>query len=223
MFVKFVSDGSVQKAGFSASFIKELDECELQDHGCEHECINTLGGYQCSCYIGYELHSDKKTCESKLCHTACWTIHITDDRKPFSHYSKLDACGGIIEALNGTITSPSFPDIYPMSKECVWEIIAPEQYRITINFTHFDLEGNNYHQQECDYDSLSIYSKLDEDNVRKHGVFCGTRSLPLVTSEGNAMRIEFRSDNTIQRSGFAAVFFTGMLLIAPTLFLWFVQ
>lgn len=65
MFVKFVSDGSVQKAGFSATFIKELDECELKDHGCEHNCINTLGGYQCSCHIGYELHSDKKTCESK--------------------------------------------------------------------------------------------------------------------------------------------------------------
>lgn len=64
MFVKFVSDGSVQKAGFSATFIKELDECELKDHGCEHECINTLGGYQCACHIGYELHSDKKTCES---------------------------------------------------------------------------------------------------------------------------------------------------------------
>lgn len=65
MFVKFVSDGSVQKAGFSATFIKELDECELKDHGCQHNCINTLGGYQCSCHIGYELHSDKKTCESK--------------------------------------------------------------------------------------------------------------------------------------------------------------
>lgn len=99
-----------------------------------------------------------------------------------------------------------------MSKECVWEIIAPEQYRITINFTHFDLEGNNYHQQECDYDSLSVYSKLDEDNVKKHGIFCGSRMLPLVTSEGNAMRIEFRSDNTIQKSGFAAVFFTGKKL-----------
>lgn len=67
MFVKFVSDGSVQKAGFSATFIKELDECEQQDNGCEHECINTLGGYECSCNIGYELHSDKKTCESNFC------------------------------------------------------------------------------------------------------------------------------------------------------------
>lgn len=27
LFVKFVSDGSVQKAGFSASFMKEVDEC----------------------------------------------------------------------------------------------------------------------------------------------------------------------------------------------------
>lgn len=66
MFVKFVSDGSVQKAGFSATFIKELDECELQDHGCEHNCVNTLGGYLCSCFLGYELHSDKKSCESTL-------------------------------------------------------------------------------------------------------------------------------------------------------------
>lgn len=65
LFVKFVSDGSVQKAGFSATFMKEVDECEHMDHGCEHECINTLGGYECACYIGYELHSDKKSCESK--------------------------------------------------------------------------------------------------------------------------------------------------------------
>lgn len=65
LFVKFVSDGSVQKAGFSATFMKEVDECEQLEHGCEHECINTLGGYECACYIGYELHSNKKNCESE--------------------------------------------------------------------------------------------------------------------------------------------------------------
>jgi len=37
----------------------------LTDHGCEHDCINTLGGYECSCKIGYELHSDGKHCEGK--------------------------------------------------------------------------------------------------------------------------------------------------------------
>ena len=54
LYVKFVSDGSVQKAGFAASFMKEYDECALahaHEHGCEHECINTLGGYKCRCHL----------------------------------------------------------------------------------------------------------------------------------------------------------------------------
>ncbi|XP_014469873.1 PREDICTED: bone morphogenetic protein 1-like [Dinoponera quadriceps] len=184
LFVKFVSDGSVQKAGFSATFMKEFDECKLTDHGCEHDCINTLGGYECSCKVGFELHSDGKHCE--------------------------DACGGFFDDSNGTITSPSFPESYPGNKNCVWEIIAPPQYRITLNFTHFDLEGNNMYQEECEYDSVEVVSKLGEDVYRKHGIFCGARLPPLITSEGNFMRITFTSDNSVQKSGFAAVFFTDM-------------
>lgn len=184
LFVKFVSDGSVQKAGFSAIFMKEIDECEAYDHGCAHDCINTLGGYECSCKIGYELHSDKKSCE--------------------------DACGGLIESLNGTITSPSFPEMYPLSKFCVWEIVAPPQYRITLNFSHFELEGNNVYQMECEYDSLTIYSKISDDDLKKHGIFCGNKVLPLITSETNVLRVEFTSDNSVQKSGFAAVFFTDI-------------
>lgn len=184
LLVKFVSDGSVQKAGFSATFMKEFDECVLIDHGCEHNCINTLGGFECSCKPGYELHSDGKHCE--------------------------DACGGVFEDSNGTITSPSFPVTYPGNKDCVWEIIAPPQYRITLNFTHFDLEGTNARQQECEYDSVEVSSKLGDDILRKHGVFCGSRLPSLITSEGNSMRVTFTSDNSIQKTGFAAIFFTDM-------------
>ncbi|XP_055588097.1 tolloid-like protein 1 isoform X2 [Uranotaenia lowii] len=185
MFVKFVSDGSVQKAGFSATFMKEVDECERMDHGCEHECINTLGGYECACYIGYELHSDKKSCET--------------------------ACGGVLTQPNGTILSPSFPNEYPINKECVWEIIAPAQHKITLNFTHFDLEGNTFYQaSECEYDSVTVYSKLGEDNLKRHGVYCGTKIPPSVTSDGNALRVEFKSDKTIQKSGFAAIYSTDV-------------
>jgi tolkin protein len=47
-------------------FCLEYDECtNAQEHGCEHDCINTLGGYECQCMIGYELHSDEKRCERK--------------------------------------------------------------------------------------------------------------------------------------------------------------
>lgn len=56
-----------------------------------------------------------------------------------------DACGGVFnitgDKKNGTITSPSFPDLYPFNKNCVWEIVAENQHKITLNFTHFDLEG----------------------------------------------------------------------------------
>ncbi|KAL7731092.1 hypothetical protein ACLKA6_014298 [Drosophila palustris] len=184
MYVKFVSDLSVQKAGFSAVFMKEVDECETQNHGCEHECINTLGGYECSCHIGYELHSDKKHCE--------------------------DACGGTIEYPNGTITSPSFPEQYPLMKECIWEIIAPPKHKISLNFTHFDLEGTSHQQSDCGYDSVTIYSKLTENRLKRIGTFCGSAIPPTATSDSNALRVEFHSDKSVQGSGFAAVFFTDI-------------
>nr|CAD7580769.1 unnamed protein product [Timema californicum] len=150
LFVKFVSDGSVQKAGFSAIFMKEFDECALESHGCEQKCINTLGGYECACEIGYELHSDGKHCEGKPPYFVCSRVSslaVSSSRQDVSLQEATlcvpDACGGVFDVANGTITSPSFPEFYPGSKNCVWEIIAPPQYRITLNFTHFDLEGNN--------------------------------------------------------------------------------
>ncbi|KAL3876182.1 hypothetical protein ACJMK2_034053 [Sinanodonta woodiana] len=178
LYVKFVSDGSVQKAGFAASFVKEYDECAMDIHGCDHICVNTLGSFKCECKIGYELHSDGKKCE--------------------------DACGGYIDQANGTLQSPSFPELYPPNKNCVWQIVAPKQHRITLNFTHFDLEGNN---QDCEYDSVRITSGTSPDTA-VNGVFCGS-TLPMpITSEGNTLRIEFNSDNSVQKTGFSAMFFT---------------
>ncbi|XP_065201859.1 protein tolkin-like isoform X3 [Planococcus citri] len=181
LYVRFVSDSTVQKGGFSATYMKEFDECLSPNHGCEQTCINTLGGYECACKIGYQLHSDNKHCE--------------------------DTCGGRIEADNGTITSPSFPETYPGNKSCTWEIIAPPQHKITLNFTHFDLEGNN---AECDYDRVEILSRSGADTLKRHGVFCGGKLPPMITSDGSVLRIEFVSDNSIHKSGFAAVFFTDM-------------
>lgn len=75
-----------------------------------------------------------------------------------------DACGGYIDQTNGTLQSPSFPELYPPNKNCVWQIVAPEQYRITLNFTHFELEGNNVSiaatsvaiRQDCHYQFNSL-------------------------------------------------------------------
>ena len=54
----------------------------------------------------------------------------------------LAACGGILSKLNGTITTPGWPKEYPPNKNCVWQVVAPNQYRISMQFEAFELEGN---------------------------------------------------------------------------------
>ncbi|XP_016402401.1 bone morphogenetic protein 1-like, partial [Sinocyclocheilus rhinocerous] len=70
LWMKFVSDGSVNKAGFAANFFKEIDECSRPDNGhCEQRCVNTLGSYHCGCDPGYELTPDRRSCagDTKTC------------------------------------------------------------------------------------------------------------------------------------------------------------
>ncbi|XP_032593172.1 dorsal-ventral patterning protein tolloid [Drosophila grimshawi] len=182
MYIKFVSDGSVQKLGFSAALMLDVDECKFMQHGCQHICINTLGSYQCGCHAGYELQANGKTCE--------------------------DACGGIVDATksNGTLYSPSYPDLYPNAKECVWEVVAAAHHAVFLNFSHFDLEGTKLQYTKCSYDYLVIYSKMHDNRLKKIGIFCGNELPPIVNSEQNILRLEFHSDRTVQRTGFVAQF-----------------
>ncbi|XP_048760926.2 tolloid-like protein 1 isoform X2 [Ostrea edulis] len=176
IYIKFFSDDSVMKRGFSLKFLKEIDECATGSHGCEQDCINTMGGYKCQCKLGYELHSDGKKCE--------------------------DACGGYLESTKGTIHSPSFPDMYPPSKTCIWQIAAPEQYKISLKFTHLDVEGTN---QECEYDYVEVTS--GDGYNKPYGRFCGQMLPDSITSESNSLQVKFKSDDSVQNAGFQAEYF----------------
>lgn len=57
-------------------------------------------------------------------------------------FSLSAACGGLLTKLNGTITTPGWPKEYPPNKNCVWQVVAPTQYRISMQFEAFELEGN---------------------------------------------------------------------------------
>uniref|UniRef100_A0AAR2JDA1 Metalloendopeptidase n=1 Tax=Pygocentrus nattereri TaxID=42514 RepID=A0AAR2JDA1_PYGNA len=178
LWMKFVSDGTVNKAGFAANFFKEEDECVKPDNGgCEQRCVNTLGSFKCACDPGYELAPDKKSCEA--------------------------ACGGLLSKLNGTITTPGWPKEYPPNKNCVWQVVAPTQYRISMQFEAFELEGN----EVCKYDFVEVRSGLSSDS-KLHGKYCGTEVPEVITSQYNNMRIEFKSDNTVSKKGFKAHFFS---------------
>lgn len=44
--------------------IVDIDECKDATADCDHNCINTDGGYNCECEIGYALHDlDRRTCQ----------------------------------------------------------------------------------------------------------------------------------------------------------------
>ena len=44
-------------------FPSDIDECIENNGGCEHNCINTIGSYNCSCNSGYGLGNDSHMCE----------------------------------------------------------------------------------------------------------------------------------------------------------------
>ncbi len=59
------------------------------------------------------------------------------------------ACGGLLSKLNGTISTPGWPKEYPPNKNCVWQVVAPTQYRISMQFEAFELEGNEVSERVC--------------------------------------------------------------------------
>ena len=43
----------------------DVDECNTNNGGCQHTCVNTAGSYQCQCRSGYRLSSNGRNCVGK--------------------------------------------------------------------------------------------------------------------------------------------------------------
>ena len=41
----------------------DIDECDTNNRGCDHNCVNTPGSSVCTCNSGYFLNVDGKSCE----------------------------------------------------------------------------------------------------------------------------------------------------------------
>ena len=65
-------------------------------------------------------------------------------------------------------------------------------------------------QEDCEYDSVEVRSGPPPYSTL-HGLYCGSAIPQPITSDGKSLRIEFTSDNSVQKTGFHAVFLTGKL------------
>lgn len=48
------------------NLFSDNNECFRGRGGCQHQCINTLGSFECKCNAGYSLDPDGKKCQCKL-------------------------------------------------------------------------------------------------------------------------------------------------------------
>ena len=43
----------------------DVNECSINNGGCEQICVNEVGNYHCECHPGYKLANDPISCVGK--------------------------------------------------------------------------------------------------------------------------------------------------------------
>ena len=54
---------SVVMVTFRFIFLADEDECQKDNGRCQHQCVNTIGSYHCTCREGFALEKDKHGCK----------------------------------------------------------------------------------------------------------------------------------------------------------------
>ncbi|XP_073416269.1 scavenger receptor cysteine-rich domain-containing protein DMBT1-like isoform X14 [Dendrobates tinctorius] len=111
-------------------------------------------------------------------------------------------CGGLLTQMSGNIASPFYPNRYPDNSHCIWDIRVPAGYYIQLFFLHFDLETH----PQCAFDWVTIYDGIPQYSPAIARLCNGNSTNTTFHSSSNIMGIEFRTDSSVQRNGFFAVF-----------------
>ncbi|XP_057901201.1 complement C1r subcomponent isoform X1 [Melospiza georgiana] len=127
--------------GFLASYrAVDLDECDPNNAPennerpqCQHFCHNYVGGYFCSCQIGYQLQSDQHSC-------------------------KVECSSELFTEASGYLSSPEYPQPYPESLRCNYSIRLQEGLSIALRFLE-PFEIDDHQQVHCPYDQLKIQAR----------------------------------------------------------------
>lgn len=98
------------------------------------------------------------------------------------------------------ISSPNYPQNYPLSVTCTWVISASNFHSIELQFTDFALE-DGYGFCTADYVELRDGATSAATSL---GRFCDTRSPFTLHTSGSSLFLSFVSDSSIVKKGFRA-------------------
>ncbi|KOC70062.1 Cubilin [Habropoda laboriosa] len=110
-------------------------------------------------------------------------------------------CGGISTELTGTIQTPLKGGYYEQDIDCIWTLQAPRGHVVQLTFLSFNLEQNI----RCRHDYVMIYETQGPDIV-VIGTYCGSKTPPIIMTQGSTMNVAFHSDSSINREGFIATY-----------------
>ncbi|XP_066292845.1 P-selectin-like [Branchiostoma lanceolatum] len=115
----------------------------------------------------------------------------------------VSSCGNltVFNSDSGSFTSPGWPDPYPLSTNCTWQINVDPGKVVIIRFVEFDMEHGG---RTCIWDSVRIH---DGPNMSAPMIanLCGSSVGP-VTTTGSSAFVVFHSDESVTDSGFFANF-----------------
>lgn len=130
---------------------------------------------------------------------------VTDEARNYpgfrAHFSQVpktplaSTCGGKLHGLEGTFSSPNYPDYYPPLISCVWTIQVPAEKHIKVTFDKFLVSEPGQDENMCTKDYVEVHGKK----------LCGEQSEALVeTADTNLITVIFNSDASYVDHGFTA-------------------
>lgn len=83
-------------------FYADIDQCVIDNGGCEHSCTNLVPGYECECYVGYTLSTNGYSCIGNTDNNLM-DNHVRQAFKHLLFISDASSCSdGDVRLANGT-------------------------------------------------------------------------------------------------------------------------
>ncbi|KAH1187331.1 discoidin, CUB and LCCL domain-containing protein 2 isoform X1 [Mauremys mutica] len=119
---------------------------------------------------------------------------------------KGDGCGHtVLGPESGTLTSINYPQTYPNSTVCEWEIRVKSGQRVQLKFGDFDIEDSD----ACHFNYLRVYNGIGPTRT-EIGKYCGLgfQMDSSIESKSNEVTVQFMSGTHLSGRGFLASYST---------------
>ncbi|XP_035926120.1 CUB and zona pellucida-like domain-containing protein 1 [Halichoerus grypus] len=107
-------------------------------------------------------------------------------------------CGDYLDSLEGSFTSPNYPNPHPELAYCIWHIQVEKGYKIKLNFKDIFLEVDEH----CRFDFIAVYDG-PSTTTGLIGQVCG-HVRPTFESSSDSLTVVLSTDYANSYRGFSA-------------------